>query len=176
MFFGAAAPWLVALGVRARAVCGDVTGLGLLGLRGAEVASGFVVGLVVVVLGPVESSGMGQVTKKALDTAQQKFLAAHAAEIEAMAVIADIQEQRDKLDAEHDAAVAKLVDKHTARAKELDMELGLAVASARESMPAKKVAATLGVSEHRQKKLLELLDTSDTHHSTDDSSTDSATA
>ncbi|MGV0870325.1 hypothetical protein [Corynebacterium kalidii] len=119
---------------------------------------------------------MGQVTKKALDAAQQKFLAAHAAEIEAMAVIEDIQEQRDKLDAEHDAAVAKLIDKHDARSHELDMELGLAVASARESMPAKKVAATLGVSEHRQKKLLELLEAAESRHNTDDSSTDGPTA
>lgn len=158
MFFGATAPVLVALARYARAGCVSVTVAEWRGSCVGLVASGFFWDLVVVLQRPVESSGMGQVTKKALDAAQHKFLAAHAAEIEAMAVIEEIQERRDKLDVDHDA-----------RARELDMELGHAVASARESMPAKKVAATLGVSEHRQKKLLDLLDTRATPDTTPDS-------
>lgn len=129
-------------------------------------------------VGRVDFADMGHVTKKALDAAQEKFLRQHKAVIEAMAAVSDIEEQREKVDSERDAAIEKINDKHSAKSRKLDLELADAIATARTSMPAKKVASDLGVSVSRQKELTELLEQetgvgasedADTHRDTDDS-------
>ncbi|OLT54423.1 hypothetical protein BJF89_16745 [Corynebacterium sp. CNJ-954] len=101
---------------------------------------------------------MGHITKKSLEAARQKFLRQNHAVIEAMAAVDEIEEQRSKIDEERETAIQRIEEKHSAKSRELDLELALAVATARESMPAKTVAADVGIPVSRQKELTALLE------------------
>lgn len=101
---------------------------------------------------------MGQITKKALEAARDKFLREHAVEIEALAAVEVVESSREKITAERDDAVKKITEKFAKESGELDLELAVAIASARESMTAKKLASAIGISVERQKKLLDLLE------------------
>lgn len=100
---------------------------------------------------------MGQLTKKALDTAREKILQKHQAEIEALAAVSVIEERRDKIATERADALEKINKRYDKEDADLDLDLAVAVSDARGSMSAKTVASTLGVSVARQKELLALI-------------------
>lgn len=93
-----------------------------------------------------------------MDSAREKFLQEHAAEIEAMAAIDQLEGRRDKVTADRDVALSKVHEKFAKEEREIDLDLALAVSTARESMSAKKLASAIGISVDRQKKLIDLLD------------------